>query len=439
MRSEKLANSRHRSYDGRVVVSGLYQTFPPFPSQNIQSGSVGEYGTCDDQVCGYKEPRLDHTFLSVQSSVQYPTFSGTKYNSDGSPAKRLSNCIADFRPNPPSPTSKYPPLTTVEQSNLAWESLAATNPNVAHVSLPSYWAELKDLPSLWRQWGDSALGRAEELWRSATIKGSKSNISRSLRTLFDHVKNPSNADIKKALSSNPEAYLWYRWGLAPLVSDIRNMFKFTEAVNQRIQWLNRLQTGDRLLKRRATLRNTSGSDAPTTVTIKSNGAFIQGRRTVTYSEKMWCTVKWKLVSDYKISGVGLDFDPLWVKANQLTFGLTYHEALAALWQVMPWSWFADWFLKISTIIDATNNTVPLTWASICLMQETHGSAETIESLNSADLAWCKPSGYNRQTEVRKRRLIVSPILPFVLPTVPVFTTGQWSILGALAVLSQLKR
>lgn len=402
-----MAVARHREFDQRMGLTGNLLYFWPSFSLSVETATAGPHGSCDDSVSGRREKRTPNSLLIDRSDSQFPTFSGSFVDSGGVLIKQLSNCPTNFQPTEPSPGEVFTALTTVEESNLAWESLAATNPNVAHVSLPSYWAELKDLPSLWRDWGDSFIKNGKLTW---------SRIQ--------------NMDI----SHSAKAHLWYRWGIAPLLSDIRKMFSFTEAVSQRIKWLSRLQSGDRVLKRRATLRTNSQQGTPSTVAMKSTGATIFGTRTVLYTEKVWCTVQWKLDGAAPIPGVGLELDPLWIKAHQLTFGLTTHDAMAALWQIMPWSWFVDWFIHVSTIMDATNNTIPMTWGPICLMRHTTATATCTPDASSADLVWCKPSGPHRQTRDVKKRLIVSPILPFAPSLMPVFTNSQWSILASLAVL-----
>ena len=417
------------------LISGTYQTFPPFPSVTIQSKLAGDSGTCDDTVNG-KGPLVPHALLIVRKKTRLPIYNG-RFPQTGTIVKQLTNCPSDYRPAEPSPRTKFFDLTTVQQSSLAWESLAATNPNVAHVSLPSYWAELKDLPALWRSWGNNALDRAEDLWQKllkSNIRSDKHFVNKA-KSLWEKGYTARDlAEMEKLLSFPAAANLWYRWGWKPLVNDIRKMFTFTSAVHQRLEWLAKLQTGKRVLKRKAFLRANTDFDTPTTVQLKSVGANIQGRRTVVYTERIWCTVQWKLSSGTTIPGVGLELDPLWVKAQQLTFGLTYQDALSALWQIMPWSWFVDWFLHVSTIMDATNNAIPLTWGQICVMRHTNASAEVEQLTTSTDLSWCHPTGFHRQSEDRKQRLLVSPILPFAPSMMPVFTSGQWSILGSIAVL-----
>lgn len=449
-----MPTSRHRVLDRTYGMTGTYQTFPPFPSITVQTAVAGIKKTCDDQICAPREKRMPQTLLLVTTESRFPSFNGV-YPMVGTPIKQLINCPTDYKPSPPSTISKFPVLTTIEQSSLAWSSLAATNPNVAHVSLPTFTAELKDLPELFRTWGNKRIREANRLWdqlshhigvvesdlRQIVTLSQFKTLSANLRRLINareslrFLKNPLSAEaIADLCTFVPKFNIWYQWGWSPLVSDIRSMFSFTEAVNQRIRWLANLQTGKRVIRRRATLRNASDRDSPTTIQLKSVGANIQGRRTVFYTEKVWCTVEWKLDPSFSLSGVGLKGDPLWRKARELTFGWTTQDALTALWEIIPWSWFVDWFLHVQTVMDATKNTVPLTWGPISLMRHTRATALVTPLASSTDLSWCRMDSQHLQTEDRKQRLQVSPILPFAPSFMPVFTTGQWSILGSLAFL-----
>lgn len=176
-----------------------------------------------------------------------------------------------------------------------------------------------------------------------------------------------------------------------------------------------------------------------TVALKSVGASINGRRTVSYFERVWTCVYWKLDSSKidlsrVLTPVFLPMDKDWVRIHNLSYGITTYGALQALWEIMPWSWFIDWFLHIDTVMNATNNTIPMTHGDIQVMRTTKAIANVEPISSSPDSGWVQISGPHRQSEVRKQRLMVSPILPFAPSMMPVFTTGQWSILGSLGVL-----
>lgn len=376
---------RTRTADYRQGITGSYQIFFPIQQLNVQSALAGVRLSCQDTVGNWKS---SNAFLSVRRDTQLMTFNGVKFISGGIKTKQLQNCPSDYNPAEPDPSGVFPDLSTIDLSNLAWSSLAATNPNVPHVSVPTFLAELKDVPMLMKDWGGSLLRKV--------AKG----------------------------------HLTWRWALKPMISDISKMVQFSDAVNQRFTWLTRMRDGDGKLRRKATLRSNSRNSTPTTVSLKSNGATIFGQRTVTYTEKVWCTVQWKLAHGASIPNPSPELVNL---ARRLTYGITTHEALATLWEIMPWSWFADWFLGIGTVIAATNNTVPLTWGDICLMRTTTGTANCVPTA-SVDSGWCFPSGPHRQTQVVKQRFLPSPVLPFTPSLLPIVDGGKWSILGSLAVL-----
>lgn len=424
--------SRTRTEDKMEGISGVYQKYPPNPQTVIKTARVGTLNICDDSTM--KPPYVDQALLIKKTKVQYPRFSGTQYDSGGFPIRSMTECPCDYQPGAPSPSGAYPPLSTIEQSSLAWDSLAATNPNVSHVSLPTYWAELKDLPALFQSWGSSWL--KEELpWRLALVKAAtnKKQFKQFLKTATYPNLSEQSALFREVTGLFSKGYLTWRWAIRPMIDDIRKMFSFVDAVEQRIQWLSRLMSGKRVLKRRATLRTNSTSDAPSTAFVVTQGAFITGTQRVYYHERVWCVVKWRLDDSVNIKGVGLDGDPLTQAAYKLTFGISHHDALAALWQIMPWSWFVDWFLHISTVIDATNNTIPMTSSDTCLMRTT-GATRIITLNPSSDLSWCKPSGEYFLGTTWKQRLIVNPVLPFAPTFMPVFTGSQMSILGTLTAL-----
>jgi hypothetical protein len=232
-------------------------------------------------------------------------------------------------------------------------------------------------------------------------------------------------------------HLTWRWALKPMIRDLTSMYNFVEGANERFRLLDRLTTGKgKTVKRKKSLRSSSNTSV-STVQLLSVGANIQGRRTVTNSEKVWCTVSWKLAPGV-IPRVWNNDEIRRMRSisRKLAAGVNSEGALAALWEVTPWSWFVDWFAGIGTIIAATNNAIPLTWGTICIMRTSTAKA-TVEPLtSSADLVWCKPDGPHIQSEVRKERRVASPILPFAPSYLPLLSGKHWSILGSLAVLKR---
>jgi len=382
-----MANTRHRVTDQRTGITGTYTSFLTTPpSITVQSALSGPRLDCTDTVGNFKSP---NAFLMIRKETWLPVYNGVKYDSlTHKPVKQLVNCPSDYQPAEPDPGAIYTNLSPTDLSNLAWMALGLTNPNVPAVSLPTFIVELKDVPSLIKDWGGNLLRKV--------AKG----------------------------------HITWRWALKPMISDISKMIGFMDSLEQRIAWLTRLRDGDGILKRRANIRSNSTSATPTTVTLKSVGALLQGRRMVNYTEKVWATTQWKLAPGASIPNPSPELVHL---ARKLTLGITSHEALATLWEILPWSWFADWFLGINTIINATNNTVPLVWGGICIMRTITAKA-TVAPITSPDSTWCFASGDHRQNQTVKFRSPASPSLPFVPSVLPLFDGGKWSILASLAAL-----
>jgi hypothetical protein len=120
--------------------------------------------------------------------------------------------IAD-KPAATNPTAKFGSLTGIDLNNLAWAILAGTNPQVPHVSVPSFIGELKDLPSLVKGYGDGLL------------------------------KAVANANLS------------WRWAIRPMIGDLRKLCAFQKAMNNRLTELYALRTG-KVLRRRCHLGKT---------------------------------------------------------------------------------------------------------------------------------------------------------------------------------------
>jgi hypothetical protein len=369
---------RHREADFRVTECGTYHNW--IFGDSYQCMTHGQNLVCDDVIDNWEGV---NPFLATDVTNRYGSFTGT--SPDG-----LRWCNAypmTFRPGAPSPTLVYPNYTSLDLSNKAWEILAKTNPNLPLVNLPTFIGELKDLPSLVEGWGRGLL---------------------------------------KAIA---QGYLSWRWAIRPMISDLRKLMTFVDAVNQRLTYLLRLRDGKPMHKR-CVLGQGMKNSAPTFATWHSNGPFVQGWRHVVTSYNEWATVQWKLDPACAIPTLGYgELDKL---ARRLTLGLTYSGALSTLWELTPWSWLADWFGSFGTFVAATNNSVPLLYDKMCLMRTRRTSVRWYNWTNSTP--WYVLSTLPTELSIIKERQIVYPLLPFVVPQIPVLTTGQWSILASLAVL-----
>lgn len=392
--------ARYRDQNLRRAVTGTYYRRIASPQTVTETRTSGSWKQCWD-VIGHKDLReiyyLPNPLTIVEYSRHLPVINGRLILFPPTVERNLEGWPMEFEAVPVDP-SLYFSLTDLVKSNLAWQAIAGTAPNRPHVSVPTFIAELKDIPELIRGWGGSIL-----------------------------------AQLAKG-------HLTWRWGIAPLISDVRKMFTFLDSVDNRVKDLQSLQAG-KYLKKRTVLGNASLYLPPSGVVINSNACFVKAFASTTMSCKTWSTVQWSLGT-----GVGLPrrvkTDPYWGHAKKLRelawrldTGYTNWEAIATAWELIPWSWFVDWFTGFGSLIAAANNTVPMNWGNICLMR-TLSSKTEYEVDKAASDKWISISGKLTTSCTRKERHVgVGPSGPPTNLLAPFIEGKTWSILGSLWVLN----
>lgn len=384
--------ARSRTRDQRATVTGGLYHFLSVPKLQFYSVLDGRREACDDFV-GNRTGA--NGFDMRTNEVNFPLFSGEFYSGSMLHTGAYGLPAANMNPEAPDPLTRYGTVSSLGKSNAAWDILANTNPNVPDVSLPTFLGELKDFPSLLRQF--------KEL--PQRIRG-------------------HGRDLLKEVA---QGHLSWRWAIKPMMGDIRKMLDFQKAVNDRVQWLKHLRDGNGL-KRRCSLASDENTGAWSgSSPIHTNGFTVQARSRVLHSMRMWGTVQYKVAPGTVLPETDSEINYL---AWRLTYGITSHEALATAWELLPWSWAVDWFIGVGNTIAALNNTVPLTWGRFCLMR-------TIKALREFEIttkpAFISVSGVARGERIRKERYVIAPILPFSL-SLPLVDSGKWSVLASLAAL-----
>lgn len=311
------------------------------------------------------------------------------YMSGTQKISEFTNAPIGYQPLPSDSRTIFPVPSALEKNNLAWEILAETNPGQAHVSIPQFVAEMKDIPGLFRDWGGSLMRRVAR------------------------------------------GHLSWRWAIKPLVSDLTKMLDFTRAVDERIKWLESLRER-RQLRRRVSLGSEEYT-APTQkdILVHSERVLLYMDRTTTYRYKQWGSVTWKLAPGVVLPTTNEDMRKY---AYRLAHGLTTWNAVLTTWELLPWSWLVDWFAGVGQTLQAYNNSIPVNWTNIGLMRTTTSQSTYVTSDGHPVPAWLSLSGFPAEKETRKDRWSISPILPFSITTVPLITQGKWSILLSLAAL-----
>lgn len=373
--------ARNRTLDQRNTLSGTrFHRIYYNPAQSV-SKQVGTLKTCSD-VTGNLTGANPFDLFEQRSEATF--LSGSRSDTGGLLNQYSSVPIVDG--SALDPNSQYGAIPSGTVNNWGLEILQRTNVSVADTSLPTFIGELKDIPSLLKDWHGGLLKQV-----------SKGSLS-------------------------------WRWAVKPFVSDLRKLCEFTANVDRRVKVLETLREKRRIRKRVA-LRNREFVTSSSNTAMYSDVAMtLYSQRRVHYTEEVWGSCQWKLAN-----GVVLpkSAEALRNHAIGLTYGLTSYEALATLWELTPWSWFVDWFADVGGFIKAYNNTIPCLSSNVCVMQRTVATA--ICAPFTGLPSWCTLSGTLQKVAIRKRRYVSSPT-SFPLLSLPFLDGGKWAVLGALAAL-----
>lgn len=378
-------SGRYRQCGSELRKSGTY--YHSFYGTTDVSGTMYLRKEMLDTIGNFPNP--NGLWISTRYS-DFPVLFGTKHNYLGQIEREFNHCPVGARHwTPPDPGIDFPEPTDLAKSEYAWDTMASTNPSVPHVSVPVFVGELKDLPLLVKDWGGNLLRKV--------AKG----------------------------------HLTWRWAVKPMMSDIAKMTTFVDAVDKRVDKLRRLRDTN-FLNGRAGLaaRTDNFTEGTKLYFFNTLGDYYSGYVDTLTTEKVWGSAQWRLDPGVVLPKSAEGLRKL---ALQITFGIDGYESLATAWELLPWSWFIDWFTSIGDAVASGRNTVPCTASNICLMQ-TLKSKVRIRLDGAFQPTWSHLEGHYADSLTVKRRYVISTIPPFVVTSLPFLDGGKWSILGSLAVL-----
>jgi hypothetical protein len=263
-------------------------------------------------------------------------------------------------------------------SYFATRLIGITNPNRSEVDIPVAMAELRELPSLIKGWGE--------------------NI------------------FKRIAAGN----LTLEFAIKPLVSDILSMCNLVSIVEKRVEEIQQLmQSG---LRRKRNLGRYSSSDTlsismQTGVNTQLNLSTSTNRMT---QVKVWGFVEYKPTAILK----SLRNDEIVTKARNAALGL-YLDGYTA-WNLIPWSWFVDWFFNFGDWLSIQRNEIPVSISEPLIMKEYFTLLRHRKTNTSAH--W--PSQFSTSLLTKTRAKSSASIST----KMSLLSQRQWSILGSLAVL-----
>lgn len=382
---------RERTQDLRSPVSGKMSRRNLDGSWTVTVGTSnqGVWKRTNDVVPGWGK---DNSFKSDTCRYHYPQMNGIRVLG-GVLDLVMDMMPVSYQPVISDPRSKFavPDLLAA-----ASEAAARSNPSLPDVNIPAFLGESKDLPGL-------------------------------LKAMPEVMHQAGRGQIGKAAAN---ANLANRFGFKPLMGSLLDMLNLVGSIRDRLNMLANLLAG-KSIRRRFRLPDASTHTFTRDVWLHSNGAIVRANQHDMFTCKHWITTRWSL-SPGAVNSLPTDDYSALLWALRLAWGINSWGLLAAMWELLPWSWLADWFGNLGNCIAANNRSLPLGLVSVCYCRTTcHLAKYDLTGIPD----WLTLHGENYQSRIIKERIPITPLyalLPFP-PSIPVLTPGQWGILGSLAV------
>lgn len=398
--------ARHREYHvGPANVGTLWVYIGPVTHTRVKSDLIDGWS---DDVVGH--PTQDNGLTIRKVFTRVHIIDGEEWYTNAQGVRTLlakyTACPTNWAPTPKSGVSKWADPTTSDLLTLATSAVARCNPSAPTVSLPTAIAELKDIP-----------GSIMEPLRGF----------QKLRNIVPTVRNFGLALLRGVATG----HIAWRWVIKPMMRDIEKLCQFTEATEARARLIRKLSTS-KSVRTRCSL-GTVTSSLREQVTVESQRATLISYRDTYYEKSEWATVRWRMnevSSRYWKEHNG--YEPIMTQARKLVLGATSYEALATAWELLPWSWLADWFGNIGDTIAACNNSLGCYPVSACFMRSIWTKSTYTPKTQSS---WIRVSNDPQEQEVTKRRFLL-PLTGYYIPSfaLPILTEKQLTILGSLAAL-----
>jgi hypothetical protein len=252
----------------------------------------------------------------------------------------------------------------------------------------------------------------------------------------------SYSDISKLAEVGSDEYLNYKFGLAPIKSDLQKM---AQAVQQATKLMKQLRRdSDRIVRRKAEMQPVVQTVDMGTDT--SNGFIGLPRMNLQTPPPMFNVIPLQRVTDivtqqYSFSGAftyhlnqALEFlgklDEYAEKANHL---LGTEITLETLWNLTRWSWLVDWFADVGSFLHNVSlfhsNSLVMRYGYI-MCHTTHVRQRTVKGL--VPIGRCSHDTIVSYASVEAKQRRRATPYGFGLNTAS-FSDTQWAILGALGM------
>jgi len=293
----------------------------------------------------------------------------------------------------PSGSSLILPASSVSEAvsygPQAWNRFRPGRPSV---NMGVFLGELRDMPRMLKD----TCGRLKDIY-----KGLKSFGKNPMALPYQLI-------AKRGGRQAAQDYLSYQFGWAPFLSDIRKAYELSQKIDRT---LNEIRSNNGKIRRRGgvlvntsdTVTEFSGPDAGALRPALPSQMYLTTPhyvRTVRTAKKIW----FKGAFRYWIPEIGsLNWRRNTVR--QL-YGLTLNAEVA--WNLIPWSWMADWFGNIGDNLASLDNG----WADNLTAKYAYVMAHDVKVVTHSGIAaFSDGSTFSCETEVQyhsKARVSASP-------------------------------
>jgi hypothetical protein len=223
--------------------------------------------------------------------------------------------------------------------------------------------------------------------------------------------------------------LTYQFGWRPLVSDLRKLLNIQAQIERKEVQLGKLFT-------KSGLRRKVSLPGPPDETLRARalvgdywtGTFGWVTGSLTTQHKRWGVIRYKASDSFPKP----PSNEVQAKiARRLAYGMHSSQQMANLWNIVPWTWLIDWFVKFGSIVENSGNRISTPVGgrvSICQTSKykLHMS-HTDANLNAGSIQFADGETVLK-LRVPKSTFTIIPSAGSIL------SNGQMSILGSLAAL-----
>lgn len=306
------------------------------------------------------------------------------------------------------PTSHNLHPTEADESDEEYmtRAIAGVNPSRANASGAVFIAELRELPSLFKNLGEQMAS-------------------------------------KGFLSGSSSTHLGIQFGWAPVIRDLKKFLSITDKVRNRVLELQELR-GTGKLRREFREKDGRGTQVKHSFSRISNphtiGVLPSGGDDIWFDvHTEMRTTRWAIIEFINDSPETL-FSPsdgkYWDEAHSLVYGTNIDGP--SLWQAMPWSWLIGWVSNMNDYVKSQSNVAGHKLGQTMLMKETVRITTITPVMDdypgyNGQWSWTFLPG-RVETVTKERILDVQPTVNYTVDLEPILGSEfKSSILSALFV------